>query len=89
LDHLPAVSGEHDSSTNIEVSKTQSVDNDIKSACQSENRSAACIMDLANGSSPDIVVRRDFLEKLRRRNKKPGSEVASPHAGFLNINLVS
>ncbi len=24
-----------------------------------------------------------------RRNKKPGSEVANPHAGFLNINLVS
>ena len=24
-----------------------------------------------------------------RRNKKPGGEVANPHAGFLNINLVS
>jgi hypothetical protein len=23
------------------------------------------------------------------RNKKPGGEVANPHAGFLNINLVS
>jgi len=27
----------------------------------------------------------DFLEP----NKKPGSEVANPHAGFLNINRVS
>jgi hypothetical protein len=24
-----------------------------------------------------------------RRNKKPGGEVANPHAGFLNFNLVS
>ena len=27
--------------------------------------------------------------RQRRRNKKPGDEEANPHAGFLDINLVS
>jgi len=31
----------------------------------------------------------DIIITLYRRNKKPGGEVANPHAGFLDFNLVS
>ena len=40
---------------------------------------------------PEYYVTNDWQAACRYewRNKKPGREEANPHAGFLNINLVS